>query len=146
MSTLGNLGGGTIGGPDAGNAGSVAHRVDDLTLMTATMLTGFVHTAVVRSWTITGESESGNPIGEWVDGDETPAMLVHADSREVTQERNAQISDWFIRLPPGTAVSGLNQIRVTDVPGFTDPLVFEVLGPPEVLPTHIHANLQHVSG
>lgn len=146
MSTLGNLGGGTLGGPDAGNAGSVAHRVDDLALMTATMMTGWQHTAVVRRWEETGESDSGNPVGEWNDHDPVPADLVHIDGREVTQDRNAQVSDWFIRLPPGTDVTGRDQIRVTDVPGADTTYVFEVLGPPEHLPTHVHANLQHVSG
>lgn len=146
MSTLGNLGGGTLGGPDTGNAGSVAHRGEDLALMTETMLTGFVHTARIRTWAETGESDSGNPIGEWTDGDEIPAQLVHVDGREVTQDRNAQVSDWFVRLPPGTEISGLDQIKITDVPGVDVEYLFEVLGPPEHLPTHVHANLQHVSG
>jgi hypothetical protein len=137
VSTLGGMG--TLGGPDTGNAGSVAHNSADLALMTATMLTGFNKTAIIQTFEISGESDSGNPIGDWEDSDPIPAQLVHVDGREVTQDRAAQISDWFVRLPPATVIHGNNRVKIDNV-------IYEVIGPPERLPTHVHANLLHVSG
>lgn len=68
-----------------------------------------------------------------------PCSIATASQSEVTIDRDTQITNWVLRLPPDTRLSGRHRIRVAG-------LVYEVIGEPELFPTHLHANCRVVDG
>lgn len=65
--------------------------------------------------------------------------LARKSEKELTEGRDTQITDWVIRLPVGTQISGRDHIEIGDI-------TYEVVGEPEQFPTHVHVDVRHVDG
>jgi hypothetical protein len=132
-------GAGTFGGADASTAGGTVDLLDDeLELLRATVETGFNHSGIIQTFNSSGTDDFGNQTGTWVDGAARPCQLVHTSGREVTQDRDTQIADWFARFSWDTVITGHNRVKV-------DGVVYQVIGPPSDERTHIRVQLQHFS-
>jgi putative hemolysin len=87
----------------------------------------------------------GNPLAEYAEPVAYPARLEQRAGDEVTADRDTQLADWVLFLPPDAVVDGY--ARVVDGYG----RAFEVVGPPAVQHTprgahHIEARLRHIEG
>lgn len=108
-------------------------------------LTGLLsQSATVLGFTPGAADEYGNAAESWVESGVWPARFEQTDGREVTDDRDTQVSDWRVFLPPDVEIGGRD--RVVDEHGRT----FEVVGPPArqstpAGPHHVVANLRSVS-
>ena len=113
---------------------------DELTAMTSEVGRTFDTTGVIHRRTEGSADDFNNPtITYEPDDDPVDCQLVHTSSRELTVDRNTQISDWFARLPAGTSISGRDRL-------VSGGATYEVLGPPSDEDTHVRVQLAHVSG
>lgn len=65
--------------------------------------------------------------------------IARKNETEIVDGRDTQITDWTIRMPVDTQISGRDRIRV----GTT---VYEAVGEPQTFPTHVHVDVRHVDG
>jgi hypothetical protein len=129
-------------------------RPEQLVTMVQTVEDTWDREAVVLTLTLASDDDYGNAPESYVPaGAPVLCGLVHRAGREVTQDRDTQITDWTGRFPPPTVLSGRDRIRISDPspePGWeaepTGWALYEVVGPPERLGTHVHAELLHVAG
>lgn len=94
---------------------------------------------------VAGEDDRyGNPTEGYGPGVEEPCRLEQTGGTEVTDGRDALVSDWQLFLLPDTTASGRSRATV-------EGRVFEVIGPPAEARTprrvsHVVARLRHVEG
>ena len=113
---------------------------DELEAMTSEVERTFDTSGVIHRRTTGAVDDFNNPSITYIaDADPVDLLLVHTASREVTVDRNTQISDWFARLPAGTSISGRDRLVANGA-------TYEVLGPPSDEDTHVRVQLVHVSG
>lgn len=113
---------------------------DELAAMSTEVERTFDTSGVIHRRSDGAEDDYGNPVDTYTpDGAAIDVGLVHTASREITVDRDTQISDWFARLPTGTSISGRDRI-------VSGGATYEVLGPPSDEDTHVRVQLVHVSG
>lgn len=66
-------------------------------------------------------------------------VLWPEESTEATEDRDEQVADWLGRAPLGFDITGRDQV-------VADGQVFEVVGPPANVGTHLRFRLRHVEG
>lgn len=89
------------------------------------------------------EDDYGNPVAEWSDGVSYPGRLEQRSGSELTVDRDTQVADWVLFLPPDAVISGDDRVTWDD-------MTFEVIGPPVVAraprgPHHVEAALRRTS-
>lgn len=81
----------------------------------------------------------GNEQETWDAGDDILIQLRHGASREVTTDRDTQITEWYARLPVTSTLTGRDRLQVEDD-------TYEIVGKPTDEITHRKAQLILVDG
>lgn len=110
-----------------------------------TLASLMVHDVIVVRPTIVVD-RYGNETKDWANPTRTTVKgwIARRSEREVLERREAQVADWIVYLPVGTALDGGDRVEWN---GNT----FEVSGPPNEAwtprgPHHIEADLLSVQG
>lgn len=104
-------------------------------------------TVTVRPWAEGAEDRYGDAADGWGEGVDYPARLEQVDGSEVTEGREALVSDWRLFLPADAVIDGRSRV----VDDHEPPRTFEVVGSPSVERTprrvsHVVARLRYVEG